>query len=245
MGYILMNEFKHTDNQELSKPKAEGFKNIKPENGMTTDKASDIFNQSFQDNHGINMEKKSEEYESLSSVMHNQELTDYIPNEETKARYEIRDYEYDFLCSEVFDRFEDEFNIEFDIDNQLEKILEQFTAEKWGNMDDAERFNAVDDFVRALGRSLELEDIPEIIIYDDSSSDEYGSYRKLDNTIALNKSYFNDSIELVDTIAHEMRHAYQNYRAELCETFEDLLYKFNIDNYPELFTNHQNAVNNS
>ena len=56
-----MNEFKHTDNQELSKPKAEGFKNIKPENGMTKDKVRDIFDHSFQDNHGINTEIKSEE----------------------------------------------------------------------------------------------------------------------------------------------------------------------------------------
>lgn len=45
-----MNEFKHTDNQELNKPKAEGFKNIKPENGMTKDKAKEIYNQGFKEN---------------------------------------------------------------------------------------------------------------------------------------------------------------------------------------------------
>ena len=56
-----MNEFKHTDNQELNKPKAEGFKNIKPENGMTKDKAKEIYNQGFKDDHGKNMDIKSSE----------------------------------------------------------------------------------------------------------------------------------------------------------------------------------------
>lgn len=43
--------------------------------------------------------------------------------------------------------------------------------------------------------------------------------------------YFNDSSELVNTIAHEMRHAYQEYRAGLLETREDELYRVNLDNY--------------
>lgn len=42
-----MNEFKHTDNQELSKSKAEGFKNIKPIYDMTKNKAIETWQKNF------------------------------------------------------------------------------------------------------------------------------------------------------------------------------------------------------
>jgi hypothetical protein len=59
----------------------------------------------------------------------------------------------------------------------------------------------------------------------------YGFYSPSDNTINLNRQYFDDPVELVNTIAHEMRHAYQEYRAGLLETREDALYRVNLDNY--------------
>ena len=35
----------------------------------------------------------------------------------------------------------------------------------------------------------------------------------------------------INTIAHEMRHAYQEQRAGILETKEDALFKLNLDNY--------------
>ena len=72
--------------------------------------------------------------------------------------------------------------------------------------------------------------------HDEVSLDEYdsllyGFYSPSDNTINLNRQYFDNPVELVNTIAHEMRHAYQEYRAGLLETREDALYRVNLDNY--------------
>lgn len=47
----------------------------------------------------------------------------------------------------------------------------------------------------------------------------------------LNKALLKDPVELVDTVAHEMRHAYQNLRAENPQSINDLKYKYNYDNY--------------
>lgn len=90
-------------------------------------------------------------------------------------------------------------------------------------------FHIISEFVSALGEGLELENLPEVAAFDDD--DAYGFYSPSDNTINLNRQYFDDPVELVNTIAHEMRHAYQEYRAGLLETREDALYRVNLDNY--------------
>ena len=133
------------------------------------------------------------------------------------------------LLSEVFNRSEDELDIDFVIGDKLVKLLDQFSTETWEYMDDSEREDIISEFVSALSEDLGLEDIPEIAVFDDD--DAYGFYAPADNTINLNRQYFDDPVELVNTIAHEMRHAYQEYRAGLLETREDALYRVNLDNY--------------
>lgn len=159
-----------------------------------------------------------------------QEADEFWKTEFQKAHDEVSLDEYDTLLSEVFNRSENELDIAFDIDDRFATILEQFIPDTWDTMDDTEQFDAIADFVRALSEGLELEDTPGTIVFDDSN-DAYGYYDLSNNTINLNKRYFNDPIELVNTIAHEMRHAYQEYRAELLETREDSLYRVNLDNY--------------
>ena len=166
---------------------------------------------------------------SLSSVMSKQELSDFITNEFQKAHDEVSLDEYDTLLSEVFNRSEDEIDIEFVIDDRLIKLLDQFSPETWEYIDDSERCEIISEFVSELSEDLGLEDIPEVAVFDDD--DAYGFYSPSDNTINLNRQYFDNPVELVNTIAHEMRHAYQEYRAGLLETRVDALYRVNLDNY--------------
>ncbi len=42
-----MNEFKHSDNQELNRPKTEGFRSIKPIGDMAKNKATEIWQKNF------------------------------------------------------------------------------------------------------------------------------------------------------------------------------------------------------
>ncbi len=88
-----MNEFKHTDNQELNKPKAEGFKNIKPENGMTKDKAKEKFENRF--------DSKDSDNENIKNIdghthYYDDNGNEYRVDNELKpnSKYEINGYKY-------------------------------------------------------------------------------------------------------------------------------------------------------
>ena len=162
--------------------------------------------------------------------MTDQEADAFWKKEFQNAHNEFSQEEYNKAKSEIYNRSEDELNIEFDIDDRLKSVLEQFAPNRWESMSDTERAEAISVFVRALGEGLELKELPKIIVYDDQS-DSYGYYDPSENTISLNRRYFSDPPEVVNTVAHEMRHAYQHHRAELLETHEDLLYKVNLENY--------------
>lgn len=164
-----------------------------------------------------------------SGGMTDQEADAFWKAEFQKAHDEVSLDDYDTLLSEVFNRAEYELDIDFVIDDKLVKLLDQFSTETWEYMDDSEKDEIISEFVSALSEDLGLEEMPEVAVFDDD--DAYGFYSPSDNTINLNRQYFDDPVELVNTIAHEMRHAYQEYRAGLLETREDALYRVNLDNY--------------
>ena len=165
-----------------------------------------------------------------SDRMTDQEADAFWKAEFQKAHDEVNLDEYDTLLSESFNRSEDELDIDFIVDERFTAILDQFSTNTWENLSDSERVDAISEFVNSLGEGLGLENIPDAIVFDDAN-DAYGFYDPSNNTIYLNKEYFNDPSELVNTIAHELRHAYQEYRAGLLETREDALYRVNLDNY--------------
>lgn len=164
-----------------------------------------------------------------SGGMTDQEADAFWEAEFQKAHDEVSLDEYDTPLSEVFNRSEDELDIDFVIDDRLIKLLDQFSPETWEYMDDTERYEVISEFISTLSEGLELNDIPELAVFDDD--DAYGFYSPSDNTINLNQHFFDNPVELVNTIAHETRHAYQEYRAGLLETREDALYRVNLDNY--------------
>ena len=159
-----------------------------------------------------------------------QETADFIAREFEKVHEETELDAYDRLLSEIFNRSEEELDIDFEISNQLYSILETFNGETWEPLDINERILAIRELVKALGNELGLEKSPEVIVTD-FEDDEYGSYDVKNNTISLNGKYLDNAPELVNTIAHEMRHAYQHRRADVQETWEDQLYNANFENY--------------
>ena len=134
------------------------------------------------------------------------------------------------LLSEIFGRNEDEFDFDFDIDENVQEILDKFDEGKWKNLDDSEQKDLIKELATAISEKLELDEKPEIT-FCDGSENSYGSYNPGSNSVEINSKNFQNPKEVIDTVAHELRHAYQYQRADKLETMEDLLYKVNLDNY--------------
>lgn len=89
-------------------------------------------------------------------------------------------------------------------------------------MDELERVAAIKELTKAVGKELKLDKMLELIISDDKNDD---------TTITLDSNYIDNPVEIVNTLTHELRHAYQHMRSEMLETKEDALFKVNYDNY--------------
>ena len=162
-------------------------------------------------------------------IMTDQEMAAFISKEFEDARNVTEFDTYDKLLSEVFNRSEDELDIDFTPGEELIALLERFRPDMWESMGDIERKEAINELTKAIAEVLELDSLPDILIAE--GDDSYGFYDPKNNTITLNSVFFSDPLELVSTIAHELRHAYQHMRADIHETREDALFKVNFDNY--------------
>lgn len=134
------------------------------------------------------------------------------------------------LLAEIFGRYEDEFNFDFELDDEVQLVLDRFDSDKWERLSDGERKVAIQDLAAVIGKKLGLEDNPDIQFYDGRDG-SCGAYLPWSNTIEINRNTLFDSREVVDTVAHEMRHAYQHQRAQCPETIQDKMYQLNFENY--------------
>ena len=134
------------------------------------------------------------------------------------------------LLAEIFGRYEDEFDFDFEVDDDLQTVLDRFDTTKWERFSDDERMDAIYDLAVMIGKKLGLADAPEIDLFEGHNG-YCGAYVDGENRIEINKNILPDSKEVVNTLAHELRHAYQHQRAELYETRQDALYKLNFDCY--------------
>ena len=163
-------------------------------------------------------------------IMSDQEASDFIAKEFEKAHDEAELDTYSKLLSEAFNRCEDEIIIDFEINEKIKSILEKFNDENWNNLDTSERTKLIKEFVKAVGKELGVEKIPEVVLSNDDDN-AYGFYDQFKNLISINDKFTNNPVEVANTVAHELRHAYQHYRAEILESWEDALFKINYDNY--------------
>lgn len=134
------------------------------------------------------------------------------------------------LWDEIVYRDESEFDFSDVVDHDTKKVLEIFTADEWESLDADGRYELISKLAERIGDSLGLEKIPEIELVD-SDDNCYGFYNERENYIGINVKYWDDYKEVVDTLGHEFRHAYQRFRADKLETVQDKIYKFNFDHY--------------
>jgi hypothetical protein len=181
------------------------------------------------DINGINL---PENYQRIHPIenMNDKDVDDFWTQEFSKYQTEKGMEDYGDLKSEIFNRSEDEIQIDFPIEKSSILALEKFMPETWQNLTEQEKYNAVYDLTKEVSVALELSEIPEIKIFE--ADETYcGEYDLGKNTISLNHIIFDNPYELVDTITHETRHAYQYMRSEILDTKEDALFKCNFENY--------------
>lgn len=174
----------------------------------------------------------SKGYENIhpAEYMSDQEVIDFWNLEFKNAQKKMDIDSGGLLVSEVINCFESDIDIKFDMNDAILSSLKKFDTKVWNQMHDEEKITAIKELVQEVGNQLEIKHLPEIIVYDGAIGN-YGAYHPDSNIISLNKIYFNDPKEMVDTVTHELRHAYQHMRAEILETYEDALYKVNFENY--------------
>lgn len=156
--------------------------------------------------------------------------------EETKTFWnrvfycESEEFSEEELWDEIMYCDESEFDFSDLVDDGTKEILDLFTADEWECLGDEGRYELISKLAEAIGESLGLENIPEIelVDIDDSCS---GFYSERGNYIGINVNFGDDYKDVVDTIAHETRHAYQRLRADKLENSQDEIYKFNFDHY--------------
>ena len=73
-------------------------------------------------------------------------------------------------------------------------------------MSNKEKTDTIEELSEEISKILNLSNAPNIEYYEGNVSD-CGCYDAHDNSIWINRNNFDDPQEIVDTIAHEMRHA--------------------------------------
>ena len=179
--------------------------------------------------------KEAVKPDKLSDIETNSSMSDldvenFWKSEFAKAMDSMEMDPYERLVSETYGRDEDEIDIEVDFDDQLLQILDRFRPEGWVDKTEAQRVKDAEELIQSEGEKLGLDRVPTLSLYD-GDSDDYGRFDSKKNEISINRNQFDDPSETLNTIVHELRHAYQRYRADKLETWEDNLYNFNYENY--------------
>lgn len=184
----------------------------------------------------------------LESVIASYKYNDIKPEKETeetsKAFWndvfsEKNDLEKNILNED--DIFDDIFGVDADkfvfdfSDSEILSILDEFNDPAWNEKTDKEKIENIKTFIKIVGEKLGLEKLPSLELFDGEPY-ECGSFNAESNVIKINRELLKNPKEIVNTTAHELRHAYQNMRAMKAETYEDFLYLVNFINYvtPEM-----------
>lgn len=104
------------------------------------------------------------------------------------------------------------------------------------DLSEDERMDLVEQLVSKIADILGLNEIPEVMYFEDDPSN-CGCYYSDLNILGINICELSDPKELINTIPHELRHAFQEQRALNPETEMDYKYLTNFKNYiSPLFT---------
>ena len=143
--------------------------------------------------------------------------------------------------NDILNRSEEEFSFDYDLSGMRE-ILDKFGEETWADLSEDERMVIVEQVVSKIAEILGLNEIPKVMYFEDDPSN-CGRYYSGLNILGINVCELSDPKELIDTVAHELRHAYQEQRALNPETEMDYKYLTNLSNYiSPLFTENGDCI---
>ena len=174
----------------------------------------------------------AEAYKNIKSTgeISREEAVDFWKNEFSQSKESPVVDIYDRLLSEIFNVSEDDLYIDFDLDEHIKALMDRFESSEWHTLSSDEKIDIMKSLIDTVSEKLGLKNIPTLEVYEDEGT-TFGDYNPVLNMISVNLKNCDNPIELIDTLMHELRHAYQNERAELFETWQDALYRCNFDNY--------------
>ena len=178
-------------------------------------------------------EKSKESFKNIESAS-GFSVEDSMSFWDDKLNNKYQEYEenYSEYLTELYNRSEDEFNYNIEVDDELKDSVAKFESENWSQMNDGEKKDAIKDTMSHIAKNLDLSTIPKLKFYKDGLGPD-GYYNPYNNHLNINieKTFLSDSKELLNTLVHELRHAFQHERADMLETKEDALFRCNMDNY--------------
>lgn len=147
------------------------------------------------------------------------------------------------LQRDIYGRSEEEFEFDFDVsDTDIRQVLVKFKYDSWNSLTETEKEEISQALLQVIAEKLGIINIPKLEFYK-SHPNDCGAFKPNTNVVSLNKNNFDDPDEIIDTIAHEMRHAYQYQRANNPENYMDLLYAYNFENYIVPYADEDGYVN--
>lgn len=146
------------------------------------------------------------------------------------AQDATQEIDEDDIWREIFGRDEEEFQFDFKIDKRMQSILDQMNSPNWDLLADEEKIRIADQFVEVLADRLDIQDVPKVVFFEGAPT-ALGAFSSGDNCVKINAALLQHPQLLKEVIPHEMRHAYQHQRAATQETWMDVLYQINFDNY--------------
>lgn len=142
---------------------------------------------------------------------------------------------------DILNRSEEEFSFDYDL-SDMREVLDKFGEETWADLSEDERMDLVEQAVSKIAEVLGLNEIPEVMYFEDDPGN-CGYYYSGLNILGINVCELSDPKELINTVAHELRHAYQEQRALNPETEMDYKYLTNLSNYiSPLFTENGDCI---
>lgn len=168
----------------------------------------------------------------------------------------IDKYQSDFMVDAyVNNQLNDDFLINnFDLDSEnikevnatnidvfsdkeaINRILVDFKEDTWCDLTNEERKKCLNNLKEFIEQKIGLEENINLEFYSNENEGDYAYVTGDGETIAINEYNLWDAKEAVDSISHELWHAYQHQRADMLENETDYMYKDGFENYiqPEI-----------
>ena len=136
------------------------------------------------------------------------------------------------LPKEIAEGNDDPETTDYFVDEvRADKTMEKFCQGNWENLEPDEKKTAIEKLAEYNYDILGIKEPIKIEYYDKNVEGDYGGYDEKSNTLFINIRNLQNGPETADTVAHEMRHAYQHMRAGELETNRDLSFAINFSRY--------------